>query len=98
MNSQQQYQPHEQNNAYYNVKSIDENTPEIKNTQFNKQVFKHNTTNGGLYSGPQNNNPWGSIHITPTATNYIQLFNNLNKDVIHHQPSIVRFSNNTLFK
>ena len=31
--------------------------------------------NGGLYSGEQSLNPWASIDVTPTATNYI--YNNL---------------------
>ena len=31
--------------------------------------------NGGLYGGPQTERPWGSIPVTPTATNYIH--NNL---------------------
>lgn len=30
---------------------------------------------GGLYSGPESQNPWNSIRVTPTMTNYIQ--NNL---------------------
>lgn len=30
---------------------------------------------GGLYSGPESANPWNSIPVTPTMTNYIQ--NNL---------------------
>lgn len=30
---------------------------------------------GGLYSGPETQNPWNSIRVTPTMTNYIQ--NNL---------------------
>ena len=30
---------------------------------------------GGLFSGPESNNPWNSIPVTPTMTNYIQ--NNL---------------------
>lgn len=30
---------------------------------------------GGLFTGPNTNNPWNSIPITPTMTNYIQ--NNL---------------------
>ena len=30
---------------------------------------------GGLYSGPESKNPWNSIPVTPTMTNYIQ--NNL---------------------
>lgn len=35
------------------------------------QVARH----GGLYSGPESKNPWNSIPVTPTMTNYIQ--NNL---------------------
>lgn len=31
--------------------------------------------NAGLYSGPQSNKPWASIHVTPTSTNFI--YNNL---------------------
>jgi hypothetical protein len=30
---------------------------------------------GGLYSGPESANPWNSIPVTPTMTNYVQ--NNL---------------------
>lgn len=30
---------------------------------------------GGLFSGPPSNNPWNSIPVTPTMTNYVQ--NNL---------------------
>jgi len=99
MNSQS-YQPHEQKsqcNQYYNVKSINKNIPKLKNTEFNKNIFKHNTTNGGLYSGPQNNNEWGHIHITPTSDNYIKLFQTLNGDIKYQQASLPRYGNNTVF-
>ena len=96
MNSQDKYQAYNKDD---NVATFNNNTSEIINkiSQKNNNKFNYNITNGGLYSGPQNNNNWGSIHIEPTSNNYIQLLNNIHNDNINrHQPSLPRYGNNTV--
>ena len=101
MNSQDKYQAYNTND---NIATFNNNTSEViketsqgNNNKFTYNKFTYNTTNGGLYSGPQNNNVWGSINIIPTSNNYIQLFNNTHNDNIErHQPSLPRYGNNTL--
>ena len=39
------------------------------------QKLNYKPVNGGLYRGKQSNEPWMTIHVTPTATNLIM--NNL---------------------
>lgn len=87
------------NQGHYKVDKVSNVIPEHRDNSPETDItVNYNPVNGGLYSGPQNNNPWNSIHIVPTATNYIQLFNKIHNDVentlLRHQPSLDRLNNN----
>ena len=48
--------------------------------------------NGGIYGGPQNNKPWSSIPVVPTATNLI--YNNLQS--ANPPPGVIEQANGTI--
>ena len=85
--------------GHYKVDKVSNIIPEHRDSSPNTDLtVSYNPVNSGLYSGPQNTNPWGSIHIVPTATNHIQLFNKTHNEtdnnLLRQQPSLQRFGNN----
>ena len=60
-------------NGDYTVVSSTQVPPHLRNTL--RTAMPPAPNHGGLFSGPPSNNPWNSISVTPTMTNYVQ--NNL---------------------
>ena len=58
----------------YNV-DVSSSVEPIKRDNNPNKEMPPSPPNGGLYGGPQTEREWGSIAVTPTATNYI--YNNL---------------------
>lgn len=60
-------------NGNYSVVKKTQVPPHLRHNAFTSMPTS--PRHGGLFSGPPSNNPWNSIPVTPTMTNYIQ--NNL---------------------